>query len=313
MVQLIDFQNMIYRYSSALNLSVKVNGVEVSTSALYGLIKFIRSTHYPMVFCLEGYPKLFKKYIPQYKGNRSKDFEEKVGVPLYDIVSIASTVAKMVGIECKFAFSPNQEADQVIASLSKAYFNKRLSLFQPDPVESDFYSARLKGLNFVRFQTKETDRVLIKTTDSDMYQLIVPDKVGLTNKLDSYEGLTETPKAVQHLPYYTIPVYKTLMGDISDNIPSLVKGFPKERLTKIFGDAVTTSEELDKFISMTLQGVSYTGAEDLQKFLQKKDLVHQMQANRNVAVLDFYSMPYEVQAPADYDIMAALKKYRIRL
>lgn len=313
MIQLIDYQNMVYRYASSMRLSVKIHGVEVNTSALYGLVSFIKHTRFPIVFCVEGYPKLFKSYYPLYKGNRSKEAEETVGVPAADMIQIALGVAKALGVDCQFAFSPNQEADQVIASLSKAYFNKRFRLFKPAAPDSDWYFKRYSSLRVEPFRVTEIDYVLIKTTDSDMYQLIMPGQVELTDSLDSYEGITETPKAVMHLPYYTIPVYKALIGDVSDNIPCLVKKFDKTRLQSILQDALSTREDLDRFISYTKQNLKYQGAEDLQKHLRDNDFIRQLQLNRNITTLDFYSMPWSLHENPDFNLPEALKKYRIRL
>lgn len=312
-LHLIDFQNMMYRYSNAMHLSVVYNGVTINTSALYGLVKYCKSLKAPTIFCLEGYPKLFKSYYPEYKGTRNSEKEEEVTVPLADVISIASVVAAMQGIYCRFCFSPNQEADQVVASLSKAVFNKRLQLFQSEEPSSDFYWKRLSKLEYHKLDLPDgiTD-VLIKTTDSDMYQLI-DEQVSLTNNLADNEGTRKTPKAVHHIAHYSIPVYKAFVGDVSDNVPNLVKEFPKDRFLKIIEDIITDTKELDEFITKTRVGVPYPGAEDLQNYLQKHKTFKQLVINRNITTLTFYSMPWSVTPPDSYDLPSVLKKYKVRL
>lgn len=304
---------MVYRYASAMNLSVKINGVPVSTGVLYGVIKYVKSIQHPTVFCMEGYPALFKSYYPQYKGNRSKEKDEEVQVPVFDIIACAQAIAEARGLYCKFVYSPNQEADQVIASLTKATFNRRLTLFGPAKPESDFYWKRYKKLVPVKFEfPPDIDSVLIKTTDSDMYQLIQPG-VKIAKELSDNEGGTETPKAVKGIAYETIPVYKAMVGDVSDNIPNLVKDFPQKRLFKILDDVITDRVELDHFITATQVKEKYQGAEDLQRYLLSEGKLAQLKLNRKITTLDFYSMPWELRVPEEVDALSVIEKYKIKI
>lgn len=311
-IHLIDFQNMVYRYASALNLSVEVAGVEVNTSVLYGLLKYIKSIHNPTIFCLEGYPKLFKYYDPSYKGNRSKEKEDKVSVPMSDVIKVCCFYATMRGIDVKFAFSPNQEADQVVASIQKALFNKRLQLFQSESPETDFFWKRYTSLKYTKLQLPEVDRVLIKTTDSDMYQLI-DERTGIANQLSDNTGVRETPKAVNHLPPGTIPVYKAFVGDKSDNVPSVIKGFSEKRFLSIITDVLTDKVDLEKFINLTREHKKYNGAEDLQKHVMEKGNLDRLSINQKITTLTFYSMPWSL-IPKDYDsVVSLIDKYKLKL
>lgn len=304
---------MVYRYASTMNLSVKINGVAVNTSILYGVLKYVKSIQHPTVFCLEGYPSLFKSYYPQYKGNRSKEKDDEVQVPIFDIITCAQAVVEARGLYCKFVYSPNQEADQVVASLTKALFNERLRLFGPGDPASDFYWKRYRKLKPVKFlYPADVDSVLIKTTDSDMYQLIQPG-VKIAKELSDNEGGTETPKAVKGIAYPAIPVYKALVGDVSDNIPNLVKDFPQKRLFQILDDVITTRAELDHFITATQAKEKYQGAEDLQRHLLREGRLAQLKLNRNITTLDFYSMPWELRVPDQVQAIDVIEKYKIKL
>lgn len=314
MIHLVDFQNTVYRYASATNLSVKVNGVEVSTSVLYGLVKYCKSLQYPTIFCVEGQPKVFKQLYPQYKGNRNKEKDESVQVPISDVIAIAYLVAKMSGAVCKFAYSPFQEADQVVASLTYAAKNPRLQLFGPQAApEDDYYFERYRPLRAERFPKFKSDQVLIKSTDSDMTQLMALGGVRIATKLSDNEGSYKTPKAVQHVSPELIPVYKAFQGDVSDNIPSVIDGFSKKRFEQIMSDVIEDSKDLEKFIRMTRLNERFEGAVDLQKFIRDNGKLTQLSINHKISALGFYSMPYELVPPEDYDLLKKLNLYHIRL
>lgn len=294
-----------------MQLSVNIKGVEVSTSALYGVLKYVKQIHNPTIFCLEGYPKLFRTYYPKYKSNRSKE-EATISVPIYEIVAVCIKYAQAHNIDCTFVFAPNQEADQVIASLCKALNNPKLQLFGPQPLESDFYWKRYSKLSVDKFIMPKADNILIKSTDSDMYQLMSTN-IRVAKDLSDNVGVTETPKAVHHLPPQTIPVYKAFMGDISDTVPNLVKGFSTDRFFQILSDVIEDSHDLDDFITKTQNSLKYLGAEDLQAFITKYNLLKQLKVNRNITTLDFYSMPWKLTVPTTMDVDAIVSKYRINI
>lgn len=311
-LHLVDFQNTVYRYASSMNLTVEVAGVKISTSVLYGLLKYIKSIHNPTIFCLEGYPKLFKYYDPLYKGNRSKEKEDGVNVPVSDIIKICCFYASLRGIDIKFAYSPNQEADQVISSLQKAVFNRRLQIFQPENPSNDFYWKRYASLKPVKMEIPEVDRILIKTTDSDMYQLM-DERTRIANQLSDNVGVDKTPKAVNFLPPETIPVYKAFVGDKSDNIPSVVKDFSTKRFFSIISDVLTDKTDLEKFILLTRDRKKYKGAEDLQNHILEQNSLNRLSVNHKMTTLGFYSMPWSL-VPKNYDsVVSLVEKYKIKL
>ena len=77
---LIDFSNFLYKYKNSLRLSSRLeNGVQVNTSALYGIMKTLSHNDFDdVVICLDTYPALFKDYYPDYKGQRGYEFDEEV-------------------------------------------------------------------------------------------------------------------------------------------------------------------------------------------------------------------------------------------
>lgn len=304
---------MAYRYASAMNLTTKVSGVVVDTSVLYGLIKYVKSIQYPTVFCLEGNPKLFRRYLPEYKGTRNKEASETNYVPAHEIIATALFVAESWGKDVQFAFAPNCEADQTVASLVEANFRPQLQEFQTAPPTADEYWNRYKKLSYSSLRLKQHSRVLIKTTDSDMYQLIRPG-VKIANQLSDNEGTTATPKAVDFVEPSAIPVRKAFLGDISDNVPSvLTKDFDRKRFMRILEDIIPTLQDLRTFIRHTECDIKVTGAEDLQQWLIKNNKLKALKVNQEVTTLRFFSMPYAVTVPDSYDVLSVIEKYKLRI
>lgn len=313
MIHLIDFQNMAYRYASAMHLTSKVSGVVIDTSVLYGLVKYVKSIQAPTIFCLEGYPKLFRSYLPEYKGTRNKEASENNTVPTHELIATALFAAECYGKDVQFAFAPNCEADQTVASLVEATFNPRLTVFQPYRPEEDFYWKRYRKLDQSQIRMPKSEEVLIKTTDSDMYQLIRPG-VKIANQLSDNVGTTATPKAVDFVEPSEIPVRKAFLGDSSDNVPAILnKDFDIKRFWRILHDILPTLQDLRQFIRSTELNQKVQGAEDLQLYITKNNKLKALKINQEVTTLRFFSMPWAVTVPSNYDVLSVIEKYKLRI
>ena len=94
------------------------------------------------------------------------------------------------------------------------------------------------------------DGAVIASTDSDMYQLLKYDGVYIDSSTIGRNLLsrTESPKAVKNLPPECIPAFKMIVGDVSDNVPSLNLTIPELSLIKLIKTYLNSDEKVDEFI-----------------------------------------------------------------
>lgn len=241
---LVDYSNWVYRYVSTYRTTRRIGGVVYDVSTVYGFIRSLKSNPFTNInICLDGYPELSLTYLPSYKGQRLKEPNEGLVFPKRELIKFLTKYGELIGKNIKVVASAGQEADQVIASQAFQICKKM------NPMHLKMQNMMRKSLKtdvilnrFITEDYKERevslkgyDTVVLGTTDSDMYQLLSIDNVILDNSTSgkSFNMGEYTPKAVDGVLPQAISAYKALIGDTSDNVPSIDLKMKKEELKKL--------------------------------------------------------------------------------
>ena len=229
---IIDYSNWQYKFSSVYNVNRNISGVQVPVGIPLGFIRSLKSLVYTdILIALDGVPRMFSTWLPQYKGQRVKEPHEGVGFPRAEMIKMLTVLGKMIGKNIQVVCAPGQEADQVISSICYLVKYKESPKWRKStafnsllfPIKDDYMLSRYaEDSTMELINVDEFDSVVIGTTDSDMHQLKALGEVYLDSST-SGKGLTfydSTPAAVCHLPPHCIGAYKAIVGDTSDNIPN---------------------------------------------------------------------------------------------
>lgn len=195
-----------------------------NTSAMYGLLRLFNQFELDtnVIFCFDSVYNLRKEIDKNYKGNRVKQGNE-----YYDQVN---TVFKI---------------------LEKSNF----TVLMEEGLEADDL------INTVVLNNKDDyDHIGVLTNDRDLTHL-VDDNVYWLNCIrsrgDIHKGNYEEMLGI---PYNTIILYKTLVGDSSDNIKG-VKGFGKKTFDKLVEDLESSNLDFSTIKGEELTIVEYLGLE----------------------------------------------------
>lgn len=167
----VDTSNWLYKFSAVFSRKTKVQGVEVETSALFGLVRAIRSTPFSdVVFALDATPELSNRLLPSYKGQRDSDGLANNRVSISTIVKVISALGSRYAKNVMVAVSPGQEADQVISSLAHIVSGEYPENYQllttlnhsEHPLSSDSCTAQLEnGVEFATVDFTTYDKCVI--------------------------------------------------------------------------------------------------------------------------------------------------------
>ena len=161
-----------------------------------------------------------------------------------------------VGKEVKIACSPGCEADQVISSIVYGLHNKVMrNLNASQDLTSDWMLKKFQNWDKSPLALKDHyDEIVVGTTDSDIYQLLKFPKVHMSTRTNGsdYHDRT-TPTAVKFCTPEQIPVYKALVGDISDNIPNVLQNKSKKTIDLVL-EVLNSLDDLNKFITFLETG-----------------------------------------------------------
>lgn len=326
-VYLIDYSNYAYRFSTAFSrYYVMQQNVKVSYGVLYGFVQSLRANVFKdIIICLDGDPTINLSYLPSYKGHRLKEPDDSHSVPRAEVIKFLTQIGEILGKNIYVVASPNQEADQVISSITHQIVGSvdpKIVSFQNMMRESISVDWRLacytKDLHEnYNLDLSNYDTVILGTTDSDMYQLVVNPNVHIDGSTCGKEikfGM-ETPKEVHHLPPGSIPAYKAIVGDNSDNVPSLQVPNKLASLLEIVTEELNSVDKLHHFIRCCEKNTPELITEDRSKKLAKHIIntnqVDQLRINNRVTELVFWSTP--IQLSYDYDIQSTIKRYGLRL
>ena len=317
---LVDYSNWVYRYVSTYKTTRRIGGVVYDVSTVHGFMRSLKSNPFTNInICLDGYPELSLTYLPSYKGQRLKEPNEGLVFPKRELIKFLTKYGELIGKNIKVVASAGQEADQVIASQAFQICKKM------NPLHLKMQNMMRKSLKedvilkrFISDDYKERDVVLegydtvvLGTTDSDMYQLLSIDNVILDNSTSgkSFNMGEYTPKAVDGVLPQAISAYKALIGDTSDNVPSLNLKMKKDELKKLINKNFLEYGSMRQFITDAMSGVKQKTKElqELADYLIKTDQLTQLSINNKVTELCFVSTPYEIYYE-DYSIEDTIKK-----
>lgn len=322
---LVDYSNWVYRYVSTYKTTRRIGGVVYDVSTVHGFMRSLKSNPFTNInICLDGYPELSLTYLPSYKGQRLKEPNEGLVFPKRELIKFLTKYGELIGKNIKVVASAGQEADQVIASQAFQICKKM------NPLHLKMQNMMRKSLKedvilkrFISDDYKERDVVLegydtvvLGTTDSDMYQLLSIDNVILDNSTSgkSFNMGEYTPKAVDGVLPQAISAYKALIGDTSDNVPSLNLKMKKDELKKLINKNFLEYGSMRQFITDAMSGVKQKTKElqELADYLIKTDQLTQLSINNKVTELCFVSTPYEIYYE-DYSIEDTIKKYNLKV
>lgn len=316
-IYLIDNSNFCYKFKSVHKYAhVNVSGVSVDTSVLVGYIKSLKQNVFnDIAIVLDGIPMNSLSLLPSYKGTRNKQIMDSVGIPKLEVIKFLTKVGTLINKNVQVVCSPGQEADQVIASIC-SLVTQRNSKFKLDLLNSNRKSLKEDGcLRYL--DTSKTvvsdmdyshyDCVVVGTTDSDMYQL-VSDKVKIDSSTSgkSVTMSLDTPEAVHHLPPHAIPLYKTIFGDVSDNVPALSVDINKSKVLDYLSKA--SASDVMSLVNNVLTCTDTANA-FVKKLISVRD---EFVRNWFVVKLFLESTPFRIEFN-DYDVNKTIKKYNLKV
>lgn len=321
-VYLIDHSNFRYRFKSVHRYAqTSISGVIYDYSVLQGYINALRHCPFSdIIIVLDGYPKWVKDIYPEYKGTRNHDINDNVlSVSLLEEVQFLTKLSSILNKNIRVVCSPMQEADQVISSIVHIVVNglttryKFISSMQTFSIESD------KFLNYLNSNviTHSLDlslynSVVIASTDADMQQLQVYKNVFIDSSMTGRKVSTvKTSDSVASLPPASIPIYKAIYGDVSDNIPPIqLKASKKEMYSLI--SKVSTREEVIAIRSAVSTGKSTSSpiVDSIVSKVLSESKSAEFLLNMRITLLDFFSIPLVIEYP-NYSIESTLNKYNL--
>jgi 5'-3' exonuclease len=223
-VLIIDGMNTFLRGFAVVNkmnvVGHEVNGIVGFLKSLASTIKFLNPTRVIVVFDGEGGSANRKYLFPDYKGNRTNNrvmnsilFENKEDEDASKYNQLVRLIDYLNYLPITSLSMDNLEADDIIAYLAN-YLNETVS-------DSEVY---------------------IMSTDNDYVQL-VNDRIKVYSPTKKVIYQTESVLSTFGVHPNNFLIYKTLIGDSSDNIPG-VHGIGEATAIKLF-DFITSAEPRD--------------------------------------------------------------------
>lgn len=322
---LCDYSNMVYRFISVYHVMRDIGGIEYNVSVPYGFIRSLKSNPFKDIhICLDGYPEVSTAILPSYKGQRLKEPTEGLHFPKKELIKFLTKIGEKLNKNIKVVCSAGQEADQVIAS--QAYqvcgeispLKVKLANYGRKEPDTDVILQRFLTNNYKYFDIdlSSYDTIFVGTTDSDMYQLLSLENVMIDTSTSgkNFNFGESTPKAVSGIIPSAIAVYKSFVGDTSDNVPAVELHIRKDRLIEVINNHLQNTDLLDKFILAVTRHEKFENKslQEVADALIKYNSIEKLKLNSRVVRLGFISTPYQIQFE-DYDINDTLKKYKLKL
>lgn len=312
---IIDFSNWVYRFKSVYPFSkVENRGVVTDTSVLFGFARVLPLLPYnDIVVVLDGVPLISRRILPAYKGQRLHDEQsEGTRISNIDIVRWLSNVGTILNKTISVVCSPGQETDEVIASIvyravGKLPSNSRfIDMLYKKPIESDRMLKQYADLQTEEFIVEENSRCVIASTDGDFLQLQRFDNVFIDLSLTGKDiSNKHTSKSTDGLsPVQTI-LYKTIFGDVSDNIPSVQVNSKQKAQIKEWIKKIDSEETLNK----ALQAIWVNPTSELELGLFGQRRITKI--NYEVAHLVYRGNP--IKLSESEEPLKLLNKYKIRI
>lgn len=321
---LIDFSCYCYKFSAVYKVTRKLGGIDYDISVPFGFIRSLKSNPFKdIVICLDAAPRINTNYIPSYKGQRLKEPNESMKFPRVELVKMLTQIGGEIGKNIKVVASEGQESDQVIASITYKVsglvddFQSMASSMISKQVREDSYLKRFsEGMEEKILRLGSFDAVCIGTTDSDMYQLTHLPNV-MVDQSTSGKSLNMgemTPKAVKGIVPGAIVAYKAIMGDKSDNVPSLPLGLKDTELINNINKELNSPSKFHSFVKDLQLGVEFNSRflSELANRIRATNTVSQLITNNKVTELTYISDPHIIEYPS-YNIKETLIKYGLKI
>lgn len=201
---IIDVSNMAFRaafrFAELTHQGAPTGHIYGSLSMLLALKRHYSEKHdCRLVFALDGKCRWRREVLPEYKGNRGSRGSASSGM----MEEVIEAVGMLPGLT---VYSPDDEADDVIAAHIAAYPTKQHVVFSKD---RDLWQLSHNHMVRIISSSKEPP-VSIYKIEEDFF--------------------TTNPRLV--------PLSKALIGDTSDNIPG-VKGFSRDDLKQLLAQMST--------------------------------------------------------------------------
>lgn len=318
-IYLIDNSNFCYKFKDVHKYAhVEVNGVSVSTSVLTGYIRSLKSNIFDnIVIVLDGVPTKSLELLPSYKGQRMHDDPKGLAIPKLEVIQFLSACGPLLHKNVQVVCSPGQEADQVISSivhlvtgnLPQRY--KFISAMNSRELSSDRMLAYLdNGVSRAEFQTGDYDEVVIGSTDADMAQLQrFPNVFVDLSTSGKKVSMSLSADSVSQVRPELIPLYKSIYGDASDNVPALPLEVRKQDVLSYMDKMFKSFSDVQEFVQSIQSGTTSRFSQLYSYILPfKREFIR----NFYITCLEFCSIPSVITFPS-YDIAQTIEKYRLRV
>lgn len=283
-ILLVDLSHLIYRNISIPTLAKLHTKTKIPTGGIYGVLQSISKcleadpTISRIYLLRDGYPKWRKDFFPDYKANRAanpespqyKSYIEPDAFGWSKKDTITYTNNKLDEIAQKLAmhviYEEYSEADDLAYMIAK-----------------EFYDTDTK-LTFL-------------TSDKDWLQLIkiFPDTI----VFDGIKGQSITKTNFKSLQGYDpkwFHFHKAMLGDKSDNIPSVVSGLGEKGLEFLISkcDEAGIDPDEPEFFSKLVNLVQEIPESQCGRYkvIKQIDFSKQEDYNRNMKLIDFRECQY---------------------
>ncbi len=312
---LIDNSNFCYKFKSVHKYARKeVSGVSVDTSVLVGYIRALKANIFDTIYIvLDGVPMQSLKLLPSYKGQRSHDAEEALGIPKLEVIKFLTKIGEKLGKTIKVVMAPGQEADQVMSSITHLVLNKLpknykfKSALNQVPVTEDRVLKYLAEACTAPCDVSGYDQVVLGTTDSDLTQLCRYSNVCVDTSSSGKSIMGISPKATAHMNFAAIPIYKAVFGDVSDNVPALSLPINKDAVMSWIA-SIDSEGKYNNTVQEIMLGVSDN---PIIKTICR-NCKQEFERNFAIVNLEFYSIPLVLEFP-EYNIETTIKKYSLKI
>ncbi len=278
---IVDLSYQVHRYLSVPQMSELRNKDKVKVGGVFGVLKALNnaldSDYYSKVICcMDSYPAYRKQLFPSYKSSRRSNPDS----PEY-----ASYVATD-----KWGWS--QKSTQEFTFKTLRYLLPKLkirTIIQENVEGDDLVYHTCKHL------TEQGWLCTAMSDDKDYLQLVnlIPGiKILRAMHGDVITSLNFLEKCKVYPEWFIL--YKALMGDPSDEIPNVVKGFGEASIIKFVNKAhelgidPDSNNVYDKLISLAETWEDSRSKRSIQKFT--KDCIDVLTKNLNL--MDFRKCPY---------------------
>ena len=242
----IDGNNLVHRvYWVAKNMANKTDDMHVYMF-LNSVKSYVEMFKPDRVICVWDEKRDYsvnkrKEILPEYKGNRDKEYNLEVHTKNELIKDLLLTL----GIPSVYPRS--YEADDVIKII-------------------DIVFDRIARSQF--FMTKKPYRHVIVTVDKDLCQMISR-KVSVYDPIKKVEITEDNFEDILKYPIKEFIKVKALQGDKSDNIPG-IKGFGKVKIERFLNGSVNLTEKEVKQYNKNLQLVTLTEDKDEIEYVKEQ-------------------------------------------